>query len=134
MSSNVFPANLPGMTVEILQAPSYATRVLRSVSGKEVRASWRSSAITRIRVSFAFLRTGTNAPAPNAAYTELGLVEAFHTTHKGAQDSFLLDNSGGVFIPGGVSQPRVRFVDDELAKQRIVPGVWACELDLETVL
>ena len=134
MSSNVFPANLPGMTVERSVLPSYSTRVLRAVSGKEVRAAWRSNPITRLRITFGFLRTWANAPSPWGAYTELGLIDSWHTTHKGQWDDFLLDNSTGVFIPGGASQPRVRFASDEIEKRMIVPGAWSCQFDLVTVL
>jgi hypothetical protein len=123
------------MAVSVLRAPAFATRTLRAVSGKEVRASWRPSAITTYRLKFNFLRTTVNAPNETgsggqdwSAYTELALVKAWHTTHRGSWDSwYLVDPDGGASV-------QVHFTSDEIQFSRIVPGVWECELEAETVL
>jgi hypothetical protein len=134
VSTNRLPA-LPGLSVEKVRAPGYSTRTLRAVSGKEVRVAWRASAIVTYRLKFNFLRSTVYAPNETgsggqdwSAYTELALVKAFHTTHRGSWDSWhLLDPDGGADVT-------VHFVDDVLSLTQVVPGVWSGELEVESVL
>ena len=127
MSAAVFPSNLQGQIQE-LWGSEYTTRVLKAVSGKEVRASWRSSSRRRFKVTFNFLRDNANCPAPNASYTEVGLLKAFFDTHKGSWDSFsITDPIAGTAVT-------VRLVEDTISFSRIVAHVWASEFDVVEVL
>jgi len=127
MSSSVFPS-LPGVAVEVERRPFYRTTTLETWSGKEVRLSRQSSSRTRIRLRVNFARDAVAAPSPWAAYSELGVIKYFHTSHKGSWDSFYIaDPDGGASI-------NVRFESDELALAQVVPGVWSGEIALVTVL
>ena len=127
MSGAVFPSNLQGQIQE-LWGSEYTTRVLKSVSGKEVRAAWRSSSRRRFKVTFDFLRDNANCPSPNASYTETGLVRAFFDTHKGSWDSFSITDP----LSGAAVQ--VRLVEDSISFARIVPHVWQSEFEVVEVL
>jgi hypothetical protein len=132
VSSNVFPI-LPLVQPGKSARASYATRDLVAVSGKRVSAAWRSSAIRRIQFTVK-LRTWKYCPSPWAAYLESDLLDLWVTTHKGKWDSWLLDNSTGLYWRGGPSQPRVRFVTDEPEIDEEQPGLYVANLELETVL
>ena len=132
MSDNVFPI-LPLVEPKKAAFPTFASRDLRSVSGKRVTAAWRSSAIRIIRFNVR-LRSWKAAPAPWAAYMEQELFDAWVVTHKGKADSWLLDNSTGLYWRGGPAQPRVRFASDEPEIEEEQLGVYLAQVELETVL
>ena len=127
MSTLVFPS-MPGLDVNVARAPYYSTSVLESVSGKEVRAAWRAVPRVRYTLKFNFARTATQAPAPYAAYSEIGVLMAFLDQHLGSADSFLYaDNYTG-------SQVRVRLVEDSISFEKICANVWACGFEVVEVL
>jgi hypothetical protein len=128
MSDLVFPS-LPGVDVAVTREPAYATQVHESVSGKEVRVSWRTAPRIHYRLRFNVLRAATAAPSPFAAYHEEDVILHFLDTHLGSFDSFLyLD-------PHTNANVRVRLVEDSLRFEQIVPGLWqVSELSLVSVL
>lgn len=128
MSALVFPTNLSG-EVQELWTGTYATKVLESVSGKEVRASWRAAPRRRFRVRFNFLRDNVNCPAPNASQTELALVQGFLSTHRGAWDSFSFTDPAT-----GATGVTVRLVEDSISFEKICANVWACGFEVVEVL
>lgn len=130
MSNNVFPTNLTAIDFEVEMTPRYFTKVLRARSGKEVRLSWRASALWDFKLKMT-VRDRIAAPAPWAAYSESGIVLKFLDDHKGEWDSFLFNSpyQGGTTIavpssayPG--SQVRVRFDADSLKLKRSANGWW----------
>lgn len=127
MSAMTFPSNLPGQIQE-LWSSRYRTKVLETVSGKEVRASWSAAARRRFRVRFNFLRDNVNCPAPNATSTELALVQTFLSTHRGAWDSFsIADPISGATVT-------VRLVEDSIEFAKIVDHVWSAAFEVIEVL
>ena len=127
MSAATFPSNLAGQIFETWSS-GYKTRVLESVSGKEVRASWRSSGRRRFRVIFDCLREDVHCPTPNGSYHEVELVQAFLATHKGGWDSFAIAD------PISDASVQVRLDSDSITFQRIASGIWASEFDVVEVL
>ena len=128
MSDLVFPA-LPGLRPDVTRAPRYLPRCTRRCRGKEVRVSWRSSPKIRFGLRFDIARTGTMAPSPFGAISEMAVLLKFLDDHKGSLDSFLYPD------PYTTSNVRVRLVEDSLRMVQIVSGVWAVEsLELESVL
>lgn len=128
MSDLLWPS-LPGIDVQVTREPLYATQIYESVSGREVRVSWRTQPRYRYTLKFNVLRTGTQAPGAYTSYSEMGVILAFLDTHAGALGSFLYAD------PYTGSEVRVRFVEDSLQMTQIVPGAWAIDtLQLETVL
>lgn len=81
MSNAVFPL-LPGLSWGASKTPQFNTKVMRAVSGRELRASLQAEPIYEIKLSFEFLR--------QRSQTELDQLEAFFIARKGSYDSFLL--------------------------------------------
>lgn len=81
MSNMIFPT-LPGLMWDIQKHPLYSTEVMRSVSGKEVRAAFYSNPIWEWSLKFEFLR-GYNA------FTEFAQLQSFFSRLQGPYDSFL---------------------------------------------
>jgi hypothetical protein len=128
MSSEVFPT-LPCLNVAVQREPSYATEVHESVSGLETRVSWRTLPRIRYRLKINAARTGTAAPSPFAAMSEMAALLHFLDAHRGSFESFLYPDP---YTAGNV---RVRLVEDSLAMTQIVPGVWSVDsLELVTTL
>ncbi|MEI6226316.1 MAG: DUF2460 domain-containing protein [Deltaproteobacteria bacterium] len=127
MPVTTFPSNLPGQIQE-LWGSSYRTTTLEAISGKEVRVSWRSNPRRRFRVKFDFLRDDTNCPAPNAAYTEVSLLQAFLNDMKGSFNSFSITD------PISAASVTVRMVEDSLELRRVVAHVWAASFEVVEVL
>jgi hypothetical protein len=128
MSSEVFPS-LPCLNVAVEREPYYATETHESVSGKEVRVSWRTQPRIRYRLKINAARVGVQAPSPHTSYSEMGVLLAFLDMHRGSFESFLYPD------PYTGSNVRVRLAEDSLAMTQIVPGVWAVEsLELVSVL
>ena len=81
MGNAIFPT-LPGQTIEIEKVPVFITHVQRSVSGRELRASFTSAPIWAITLSYEFLRT-------DPSYGELQALQGFFLARRGSWDSFL---------------------------------------------
>lgn len=79
MSQAIFPA-LPGLAWPLVFSPSWNTKILPSVSGKETRASFQAIPLWTITLPFEFL---TSADYKNLA--------GFFMSCRGQWDSFLLD-------------------------------------------
>jgi len=132
MSNNIFPA-LPLLGLDVTVKPTYATRTLESVSGKEVRVAWRAGARMVYEISFDAVRTTTRGRAdytpstgawtynPAGAWTEQSVIRDFIDTHKGSWDSFLFPDP----IVGG--NVRVRFVEDSIVFRKVASGFWEVE-------
>jgi hypothetical protein len=121
--------NLPGLDIKVEREPVYATTVHQSNSGKEVRVSWQTAPRVRYTLTFSFLFTETDAPAPNQAYTQTEIIQKFFDDHRGQWDSFLFDD------PMTGTQVRVRFATDTLTWERVADGMWAIKkLQLITVV
>jgi hypothetical protein len=128
MSSEVFPT-LPGLDVAVERSPSYATEVHESVSGKEVRVSWRTLPRISYKIRINGARTGTDAPSPYAAMDEMAVLIYFLDLHKGSFESFLYPD------PYTGSNVRVRLVEDSLRMVQVVSGWWRIDsLELVSVL
>lgn len=140
MSANVFPT-LALQRVEVSLVPSYSTRILESVSGKELRVSWRSASRTMYAIRYDALRTdasgrgnftsggGSSGAAAftswaynsGGSYTEQSIVQAFIDTHRGSWDSFFFND------PISNTQVRVRFVEDSITYRKFASGMWAVD-------
>lgn len=79
----MFP-ELPGLEWEATKKPVFRTKIMESVNGRELRASYQAEPKYEINLSYAFLREwkGKN---------ELQQLESFFLTHRGSFDSFLLN-------------------------------------------
>lgn len=124
MSNSVWPA-LPLTQKERTSGQFFDTTIHTSASGKELRSSWMTA--PRFRVVLRIIcRTAVTAPGGWSSYNEKSVVDYFHTTHRGAWDSFLYDDDG--------TQRRVRFADDELVWERKAPGLYETTIELVSVL
>ena len=81
MSNLVFPT-LPGLAWNVARSPQWATRIQKSVSGKEFRSAWMSAPLYIFRLQFEVLREAT-------AYQELQQLVALFNNVRGSFDSFL---------------------------------------------
>jgi uncharacterized protein (TIGR02217 family) len=81
MSQAVFPS-LPGLKWDVLKAPSWSTKVQRSVGGKELRAAFYSAPIYTWTLSYEILRQAS-------AFQELQTLVGFFNARQGMFDSFL---------------------------------------------
>lgn len=96
MSAYTWPV-LPGITPTIDRTPIYATDVYYTISGKRQTVSWESAPRYRYRLTYEFLRDNVNAPAPLAAYSELGAIVAILDACRGEWDTFtFVDPHDGV--------------------------------------
>jgi hypothetical protein len=128
MSSEVFPT-LPGLDVAVERVPYYATETHESVSGKEVRVSWRTQPRIRYRITINGARTGTAAPSPFGAMSEMAALLHFLDAHFGSLESFLYPD------PYTASNVRVRLVEDSLRMTKVVDGWWKVDgLEMVSVL
>ncbi|WP_179998022.1 DUF2460 domain-containing protein [Acinetobacter sp. YH12239] len=81
MSDVLFP-ELPGLEWELSKTPIFNTKIMTSVNGRELRASYQAVPKYEISMSFAFLRE-------NNGRNELQQLESFFLERRGAFDSFL---------------------------------------------
>lgn len=81
MSDEVFP-ELPGLEWELTKTPIFNTKIMTSVNGRELRASYQAVPKYKITMSFAFLRE-------NKGRKELQKLQSFFEERRGAFDSFL---------------------------------------------
>lgn len=91
MSDELFP-ELPGLEWELTKTPIFNTKIMTSVNGRELRASFQAVPKYAFTMSFAFLRE-------NKGRKELQKLQSFFEERRGAFDSFLslyttkIDNS-----------------------------------------
>lgn len=82
MSDVIFPL-LPGLMWNLTKTPMFNTRVMTSVNGQELRASFTAVPKYAISLGFEFLRQ-------RGGKKELEQLESFFYERRGAFDSFLL--------------------------------------------
>lgn len=126
MSALTFPS-LPGLDVEVARAAQYKTKIFETISGKEQRIAWESTPRITYKLKYNVLRDDVAAPAPLAAYSEIGSLLYFLDTHRGAWDSFSFTD------PYDNTTKTVRLVEDSLEVTQIVPHHWSASLSLITV-
>jgi uncharacterized protein (TIGR02217 family) len=80
MSNSVFPT-LVGLEWGIEWEPEFFNRMQKAVSGKEYRANLGASPVYRLKLSYEFLKGGTQ--------TDLRTLMGFFLERKGSFDSFL---------------------------------------------
>ena len=81
MSDELFP-ELPGLEWDLSKKPIFNTKIMESVNGRELRASYQAVPKYEISLSFAFLRESKGR-------NELQQLESFFYERRGAFDSFL---------------------------------------------
>ncbi|RZG48062.1 DUF2460 domain-containing protein [Acinetobacter wuhouensis] len=81
MSDELFP-ELPGLEWELTKTPIFNTKIMTSVNGRELRASYQAVPKYEFTMSYAFLRE-------NKGRKELQTLESFFADRRGAFDSFL---------------------------------------------
>lgn len=81
MSDELFP-ELPGLEWDLTKTPIFNTKIMTSVNGRELRASYQAVPKYEITMSFAFLRE-------NKGRKELQQLEGFFLERRGSFDSFL---------------------------------------------
>lgn len=81
MSNVLFP-ELAGLEWDLSKTPMFNTKIMTSISGRELRASFQAMPKYEISLSYAFLREGKGR-------NELKQLEGFFLARRGAFDSFL---------------------------------------------
>lgn len=81
MSNQVFPS-LPGLSWDVVKRPEFATKVQRSVSGREFRAAFMQYPLWSFDLSYEFLRGGNLG-------AEMKTLAGFFLQMRGQFDSFL---------------------------------------------
>ncbi|BCZ13646.1 DUF2460 domain-containing protein [Acinetobacter baumannii] len=81
MSDVLFP-ELPGLDWDLTKTPMFNTKIMQSVNGRELRASYQAVPKYQISMSFAFLRESKGRK-------ELQQLEGFFLERRGSFDSFL---------------------------------------------
>jgi hypothetical protein len=81
VSDEIFP-ELPGLQWEATKKPVFHTKIMQSVNGRELRASYQAVPTYEIGLSFDFLREWQDKQ-------ELQQLESFFIERRGAFDSFL---------------------------------------------
>jgi hypothetical protein len=82
MSDAVFP-QLIGLDWQSSKAPQFNSKVMTSVNGRELRASYQAVPVYKIKLSYSFLRESQGRD-------ELRQLEGFFLARRGSFDSFLL--------------------------------------------
>ncbi|MEO4108199.1 DUF2460 domain-containing protein [Acinetobacter pittii] len=81
MSNVLFP-ELPGLEWDTSITPMFNTKIMTSINGRELRASFQAAPKYEISLSYAFLRE-------NKGRKELQQLHGFYLERRGAFDSFL---------------------------------------------
>lgn len=81
MSNVLFP-ELPGLEWDVSLTPMFNTKIMTSINGRELRASFQAAPKYEISLSYAFLRE-------NRGRKELQQLQGFYLERRGAFDSFL---------------------------------------------
>ncbi|EHU3263526.1 DUF2460 domain-containing protein [Acinetobacter baumannii] len=80
--SDVFFPELPGLEWDLSKSPMFNTKIMTSVNGRELRASYQAVPKYEISMSYAFLRESKGKQ-------ELQQLEGFFLERRGSFDSFL---------------------------------------------
>jgi hypothetical protein len=120
VSTTLYPA-LPGIDVRIRRTKVYATEIQEAASGVELRPSIKATPRYRYELTYNFLRTATGTQEAQA-------LEAHFDAHLGRRESFPFDD------PLDGVRRTVRFDQDELEFEQIVPGIWTCTVELISVI
>lgn len=96
MSNAVYPANLPGLTLNVGQAPQFNTLVQSAENGAETRLALRSYPLWMFELEYEFLRD-------TSAYPELRTLVGFYLARLGSADSFLYSNPSDRLVTDQVS-------------------------------
>lgn len=86
MSNVLFP-ELPGLEWDLSKSPIFNTKIMTSINGRELRASFQAAPKYEISMSFAFLRESKGRK-------ELQQLESFFIERRGSFDSFLYKMPG----------------------------------------
>jgi uncharacterized protein (TIGR02217 family) len=81
MSNAVFPV-LPGLEWGVMKVPTFATQVIRSLTGREVRGSLQQYPVWEYTLKYEFLKGGNLG-------SDLNSLMAFFVARQGQFDSFL---------------------------------------------
>lgn len=92
MGNAVFPS-LPGVTWNVSKSPEFSTQSHRSVSGRELRATFQQYPLYTFALSYEVLREG--------ALTELKQLLGFFLARQGSFDSFLYTDSSDFSVTDG---------------------------------
>ena len=90
----VFPA-LPGLAWSVTKAPTFQTRIQRTVSGRELRAVDYPNPLWQFTLVFAFLRDN-----PGAGFDELRTLMGFFMSCQGASGTFLFEDPSDCRVSG----------------------------------
>lgn len=90
----VFPA-LPGLAWNVTKAPTFQTRIQRTVSGRELRAVDYPNPLWQFTLIFAFLRDN-----PSVGLDELRTVMGFFMSCQGASGTFLFEDPSDCRVSG----------------------------------
>lgn len=84
MSNSIYPA-LPGLMYPVVKTPQWNTKILKSVSGKEIRASYYQYPLFKFSLQYEFMRSG-------GSFTEYQQLFALYGQSQGQWDSFLFND------------------------------------------
>ena len=90
----IFPS-LPGLTWNVVKAPTFQTRIQRAVSGRELRVLDQPNPIWSWTLTYSMLRDphDTRGPSgPGAGYDELRTLLGFYMLSQGAFGTFLFQD------------------------------------------
>lgn len=131
MSDVLFP-ELPGLEWDLTKTPMFNTKIMQSINGRELRASYQAVPKYQISMSFAFLRESKGR-------NELQQLEGFFLERRGSFDSFLFkmpeDHQFECTIVGNGTQTLFQLykqiyttripIQHTLAKENEDPLMWA---------
>lgn len=123
--SNLTLPDLPLIQKERSSGRFFDTTTHTSASGKELRSSWMTAPRHRLTLRIQ-CRTAVTLSFDGGTYNERSAIEHLFDVVRGSWDSFLYNDDG--------TERRVRFADDELSFEQIVPGLWETTIDLVSVL
>ena len=84
MSNSVYPV-LAGLSWSVVKTPQFNTKIQKSVSGVELRASFMSSPVYTFGLTYEVLRAG-------GGFSELQTLMGFFNQRLGSFDNFLFDD------------------------------------------
>jgi uncharacterized protein (TIGR02217 family) len=96
----IFP-EIPTLAWSVLKAPSFSTRIQKSVSGRELRLADQSSPIWEWTLTYEVLRDkwdGRGGAGLGTGYDELRLLAGFFLARRGSFEPFLYKDPTDTFI------------------------------------
>lgn len=99
MSNDVYPSNLPGLSIDVEKEPEFNTLIQRAVGGRELRMGQQVYPLWNFRLAYNFLRD-------TSVFAELKTLAGFFLKRQGMADSFLFtdpDDNAVVLQPTGLS-------------------------------